>query len=196
MVLRKTSTNYQKAKHFSEEHIRKLVEAKKGNKNALGHRLSPEIKKRLSEASEKNNPRYWLGKKRSEDTIRKVSENTRKAMCRPDIKEKITKTQFKKGTPPEKHPRWKGGIAYLPYCYKFNKTLKEKIRERDNRTCQLCNVKENGRKLDIHHIHYDKPNCKPDLISLCRSCNAKVNSNREYYENFFMKNLALRGLLK
>lgn len=93
------------------------------------------------------------------------------------------------------HPAWKGGIAFLPYCPKFNRILKEKVRDRDNRTCQLCSEKENGTKLSIHHIHYDKENCHPDLISLCRKCNTKVNFNREKYEWFFMNKLNERDLL-
>ncbi len=70
------------------------------------------------------------------------------------------------------------------------------LHERDNRTCQLCGVKENGRKkLNVHHIHYDKPNCEPDLVSLCNCCNAKVNFNRDYWELYFMKLLESKNLL-
>lgn len=95
----------------------------------------------------------------------------------------------------EANPNWRGGIAFLPYCPKFNKELKERIRERDNRTCQLCGIRENGKKLRIHHIHYDKPNCEPDLIALCHSCHAKTNGNRDYYETLFMEKLTTRGLI-
>ena len=96
----------------------------------------------------------------------------------------------------EDHINWKGGVGFAPYCYKFNNKLKESIRERDNRTCQLCGIKENEgrRRLDVHHIHYDKPNCEPDLVSLCRSCHTKVNRNRDYYEDLFTENLQKRGL--
>jgi len=87
-------------------------------------------------------------------------------------------------------------ISFKPYCPKFNKRLKEKIRNRDNRTCQLCEVKENGKKLAVHHIHYDKENCYPDLIALCNSCNVKVNINRDYWESYFMELLNKRGLLR
>jgi len=54
---------------------------------------------------------------------------------------------------------------------------------------------ENGQKLSVHHVHYDKENCAPDLISLCWRCNLKANTNRDYYENFFMEKLKERGLL-
>lgn len=95
----------------------------------------------------------------------------------------------------ENSPLWKGGLSFDPYCPKFNESLKEIIRERDNRTCQLCNTKENGKKLCVHHIHYDKENCAPDLISLCTRCSTKVNFNRDYYETLFIGKLKSRGLL-
>lgn len=75
----------------------------------------------------------------------------------------------------------------------FNNTLKEHIRNRDNRICQLCGAKENGKKLAVHHVHYDKENCEPDLITLCQGCNSKVNFNRDHYEKLFMNNLKDRG---
>ncbi len=65
----------------------------------------------------------------------------------------------------------------------------------DNRTCQLCGETENGRKLHVHHVHYDKKDCEPDLVSLCHRCHSKVNHNRDYYEELFMKKLEKRGLI-
>ncbi|MDD5358617.1 MAG: hypothetical protein PHX80_05700 [Candidatus Nanoarchaeia archaeon] len=92
---------------------------------------------------------------------------------------------------------WKDGISFVPYCPKFNEALKEKIRTRDGRICQRCMMteEENGQKLSVHHVHYDKENCTPDLISLCRDCNSIVNFNRDYYENLFIEKLRKRGLL-
>jgi hypothetical protein len=90
---------------------------------------------------------------------------------------------------------WQGGKSFEPYCFKFNNQLKERIRERDNRTCQLCGDKENGRKLSVHHIHYLKSDCEPDLVALCLRCNVKVNKNKEFYEGLFMNKLNDRGLL-
>ncbi len=62
---------------------------------------------------------------------------------------------------------------------------------------QECHVMEsNGRrKLDVHHVHYDKENCEPDLVCLCMRCNLKVNNNRDYYEGFFIELLKSRGLI-
>lgn len=99
----------------------------------------------------------------------------------------------------ENHPSWIDGRSFNPYCRKFNNRLKERVRDRDGRVCQLCHIseKENGKKLDVHHIHYDKENCYPDLIALCWKCNIGVNKidTRGYYEQLFMNNLNARRFL-
>ena len=91
---------------------------------------------------------------------------------------------------------WQGGISFEPYCIKFNNTFREAVRERDDYTCQLCGYEQelNVRKLSIHHIHYDKENCYPDVVALCCSCNTKVNFNRDYWEEYFENQLIERGL--
>lgn len=95
------------------------------------------------------------------------------------------------------HPNWQGGISRLPYCEKWTEDLREEVRKRDLHVCQLCrkSQEENGRKLPVHHIHYDKENCYPDLVCLCNRCSTKVNSNRDYYEKLFMNMLNDRKLL-
>lgn len=88
----------------------------------------------------------------------------------------------------ENNPNYIHGKAYEPYSSKFNESLKELIRNRDNRKCQLCGCPEIecNRKLDVHHIDYDKKNCKKEnLISLCIKCNYKVNFNRDYWFSYF-----------
>ena len=85
---------------------------------------------------------------------------------------------------------WRGGASREPYAFEFGKQLKELIRSRDGYKCQKCGCPEieNNEKLSIHHIDYIKKNCLPtNLTSLCRSCNIKVNSNREYWTNYFRK---------
>ena len=82
--------------------------------------------------------------------------------------------------------QWKGGIARLPYCYEWtNKEYKDYIKYRDNYTCQTphCGIKKD---LVIHHIDYEKSNCADNnLITLCRSCNTKANTNRDYYKKIY-----------
>ena len=98
-------------------------------------------------------------------------------------------------------PNWQNGISKLPYSFFFNEKLKERIRERDNYTCQLCDILEeehlaiHGEVLSVHHIDYDKENCSEEnLITLCKQCNARVNFNREYWTEFFNKKLKERKI--
>lgn len=138
--------------------------------------ISEEQKQAISKANK--------GKILSEETKLKISEAHKGK--HPSTETLKLLSNMRKG---EGNGRWRGGISFEPYCYKFNEELKERIRNRDNRTCQLCGVKENGRKLSVHHIHYDKPNCNPDLITLCGGCNSKVNTNCDYWERLFMDKL-------
>lgn len=134
----------------------------------------------------------FYGKKHTQEAKNKISNRDISI----ETRKKLSKSH--KGLQVgEKNGSWKGGISFLPYCPKFNSLLKEKIRDRDSRKCQLCpcTEEENGRKLDVHHIHYDKPNCNADLISVCKRCNAIVNFNRDYYESFFMEKLRIKGIV-
>ncbi len=89
------------------------------------------------------------------------------------------------------NPNWQNGISKLPYAFDFTSELKNSIRTRDNFECQLCNKKQkelNGyhKKLTIHHIDYNKQNCKEDnLITLCKECNSTANFNRDYWYAYF-----------
>lgn len=83
---------------------------------------------------------------------------------------------------------WNGFASFEPYCEKFDFRLKEEIRNRDNRVCQLCGKSEieNGRRLAVHHIDGDKKNNKEtNLISLCNSCHAHTNYDRDVWKIYF-----------
>lgn len=89
---------------------------------------------------------------------------------------------------PRKHPAWKGGSSFLPYPPEWTRKLKEQIRVRDERKCQLCKTSEenNGKRLDVHHIDYIKNNLNPrNLISLCSPCHFKTSNNRSYWIELF-----------
>jgi hypothetical protein len=93
---------------------------------------------------------------------------------------------------PRKHPAYIHGKSKEPYAFGFTRELKVKIRKRDNHTCKLCNkqIISNTKEyfLAVHHIDYDKNNCKEDnLISLCGGCNSKVNHNRNKWIKYFKK---------
>jgi len=83
------------------------------------------------------------------------------------------------------------------YCPLFTRKLREQVRIRDGYICHLCGRIQlyTDKSHTVHHIHYDKPNCYPDLICLCNSCNAKANFNRLYFESLFMNKLNDRNLL-
>jgi len=118
------------------------------------------------------------------------------------------RTRWKKGRIPwnknlkgwrigEKHPwipkgkdhyNWQGGKSFEPYGLEFNENLREVIRNRDRRKCQICEKTEldNGQKLIVHHIDYNKLNNNPkNLISLCRSCHGKTNHKKDYWIEYF-----------
>lgn len=78
--------------------------------------------------------------------------------------------------------------AASPYPQKFNDALKEAIRERDAHVCRLCGGTSRGRKLHVHHINYNKQDCRPsNLLSLCASCHGKTHVNRDYWFNVFTR---------
>jgi len=176
-----------KGRIISKEHRKNLSKALRGNKNCLGRKHSVETKRKISETEKgkfvsektrekqrniklKNPSMYWLGKKRPKKTRDKISKN-------------LT-GRFGK----EKSPSWKGGISFEPYGLEFNEDLKEVVRNRDRRKCQICEKTEleNGAKLDCHHMDYNKKNNNPNnLIALCHICHTKTNWNRKFWIKYF-----------
>ncbi len=135
-----------------------------------GKKFSEEHKKRLSIAFRGNtNGKGNKGKRLTEEHKRKIGE-------------------AEKG---KKHWNWKGGTTLENYSNDWTDTLKEAIRQRDDYICQECGIHQDElinwvKKLDIHHIDYDKKNCNPNnLISLCRKCHLRTNYNRNYWINYF-----------
>lgn len=147
----------------------------------------PEVRKKIRESKKgRNNPMYG---KRGKDCPLYGRHHTKEHIQKQ--KETIANNGGRKG---ELNGNWQRGISKLPYPFDFNEELKKLIRKRDNYTCQLCGrtQEEEGRKLDVHHIDYIKENLNPNnLTSLCRSCNAKVNTIRECWTKFFQKKLDL-----
>lgn len=92
----------------------------------------------------------------------------------------------------DKNPNWRGGIAHTKYKG-FYKKLKDKIRARDNYTCQLCGKteKELGYTLSVNHINFDKEdNREENLNALCKRCNSYVNFDREKWTKWFQIKIA------
>jgi len=99
----------------------------------------------------------------------------------------------------ENHPNWHGGTSFEPYCRKFNNAFKESIREKFDRECFLCGAdeEENGRRLDVHHVSYDKEcmcnGVECEFVPVCRKCHSMTGGNRELWRRMIMNQLALEG---
>jgi len=141
----------------------------------------------------KNNPNYKHGKTNNNKCIdcerRIVPIATRCWEC-------SFKLRFGKN-----NPNYIDGNGYAPYPLEFNDKLKEKIRKRDNYQCQNCNITESehiivfGKVLCVHHIDYDKKNCKEtNLLALCRNCNIRANYNRDYWKQHYNELMSAKVL--
>lgn len=182
-LAKKGCITWMKGKHHLDSSKEKISKANKGKIRSV------EVKQKMSISSTgrkreigcnvgEKNPMY--GKKHTKDAIKIIS-----------------KTWFEGGqTAGDKHWNWRGGIAFEPYPLGWTQTFREQIRYRDSYKCQLCGMPEieQGRKLEVHHIDYDKKNIKPDnLITLCKSCHMKTNFNREYWKDLF-SNIKIKNL--
>jgi len=94
----------------------------------------------------------------------------------------------------DKNGNWNEGSSFEPYSPLWTEELRDSIRKRDNYECQNCNMTEEehliviGKELSIHHIDYDKKNCKENnLITTCLSCNSRANFNRDYWQKIYAK---------
>lgn len=171
------------------------------NHNMFGKHHTKDTKKKISktkiqlkQSKGKNNPAYKGGVKRFPKCIdcnKRLSriDAERCKVCWNKLHSIILKELFKD---PQNNPSYIDGRTSELYPFEFNKTLKLKIRERDNFECQHCHMTEEGHisifetVLTVHHIDYNKQNCKEEnLIALCNQCNIRVNFNRDYYYALF-----------
>ena len=147
---------------------------------------------KLLNRKDENHPNYIDGRTNKScfciDCSKKVSDY-RVKRCKDCHNKYVGFTNMKNGTfKGEKNPSYIDGKGYEPYPQEFNNQLKELIRKRDNYECQKCGIKQKDyyKKLDIHHIDYDKDNLNPkNLITLCHECHMKTNANRDYWYAYF-----------
>jgi len=167
----------------SEERRRKRSEARKGKHH------SPETRGKISDAlmgrrhpglKGKKNP-FW-GRHHSEETKRKISE-TQKGKPQP----------WNAG---ENNSSWQGGISSLPYCSKFNREFKERVRVFFGYRCVICGKtqEKNGRRLCVHHVNYKKEACCDEEIpklftTLCVSCHTRTGCDRDYWQKVLSRKI-------
>jgi len=187
---------------LSKEWKEKLSKSHKGKKypkelypnyGTRGKKLSEEEKKQKSEMMKrlfqegKIKPFFKKGDKHLRETKKKISETMKKLYNEGKIKNI--------GLKREKNYNWNDGTSFEPYGFDFNKRFKERIKERDNRCCVVCNIVEEklNSLLHIHHIDYIKTNSFPqNCVSLCRGCHCKTNYNRQHWKIFFQSLLKER----
>jgi len=185
----------ERGKKKTKEQIQFLSELRKGTNNPnygnkgvknpwFGRKMTEEARKKISLATKgKNNPRY--GVSITEESRMKMSMSQKGIRLTEETKQKLSLIFSM-----ERNPNWKGGTSFEPYTKEFNNNTKTRIKERDNNECQNPNCNHKSIKLLIHHIDYDKQNCKDtNLITVCNSCNSKANFNRDYWINYFKEKL-------
>ena len=142
-----------------------------------GRSFSDETRLKMSEAHK--------GKTLSEETRRKLSEANKGKTLSEETRRKLSERRG------ERHPRWNGGISFEPYCPKFNREFKERVRSFFGYRCAECGEPQNGYKLHVHHVNFNKMSCcdntPPLFVPLCRSCHARTQKDREYWEEHFTR---------
>jgi len=203
-MVKKGFVPWNKGKYLSEDHKEKIRIACSGSKNGFFNKHhTPEAIEIIREKHKRENlspetiERMKIANSgRKHTTEWKKWNSERMSGSGNPMYGTISPMKGRKG---KDHPSYIDGRSVYPYCEKFNSILREQVRSRDSHTCQLCGKtqEQNKRRLHVHHIHYDKQYCYPDLICLCTSCNSKVNkpSERKNYESFFMNKLNDRNLL-
>lgn len=174
-----------------------------------GYKMSEETKEkiRLSKIGKKRPPRTkeWCRKISDGNKGKHLSEEHKKILIAGARKPKTEETKrkmslakkgkrkpeewvntFRKG---EKHPNWRGGVSFEPYCPKFNREFKERVRNFFGRACVECGTPERGKKLHVHHVNFNKMSCcdgtEPLFVPLCVSCHSKTQKDRDYWEEHF-----------
>jgi len=182
--MRKNSARYWLGKHHSDETKIKIGKASRCRKHSL------ESKIKIGKSH--------FGKKLSLEHRIKLSiahKGISRGPLSQSTKDKIRKAL--KGKPRldlrgPNSPSWKGGKSLEPYTPDWIK-IRKKIYERDGWTCQECNhhcygkkYKDEKRKIQCHHIDYNKKNNKFDnLITLCVSCHVKTRYNRKDWIKYY-----------
>jgi hypothetical protein len=157
-------------KKFSDEHKRRIGDAQRGKKH---HHFGK--------------PANNKGIPMSEQQKIKLSESRKQLFINhPELREKM------RG---ENNPLWKGGIAFQPYCPKFNSEFKEQVRNFFNNCCIECGTPQNGKKLHVHHVNFNKMSCcngtPPLFVPLCTSCHGRTQKDRPKWERHFTEMITM-----
>jgi hypothetical protein len=104
------------------------------------------------------------------------------------LKKKWEDPEFRQKHANEKNPFYIDGRCPDPYGPEFNRALRQSIRERDGHQCRNCGAGEDGRRLEVHHIDYNKRHNDPcNLIYICKPCHDKTQarSTRPFWQEHY-----------
>jgi len=168
----------------SEDHREKIAEAKEDQE------FTDETRRKISETLQ--GCETWSAglTKETSESVRKRAESLKGYTRDPEVVEqhaKAVREAWERGAyddrdthimagednPNYRHGKY-AGRSGVKYPAEFDRELREKVRERDNRECQHCGASLDGR-LHVHHIDTDKENNSMDnLVSLCSSCHKSL----------------------
>lgn len=165
------------------------------------YKRSEEQRKKLSDLY-KGRDAYWIkGKKHPEYSNKQWwidhPEEREKAKKRGKImvSDKVYIRKLSELISGDKNPNWQGGKVPENKKYiGFSRTLKKRIKERDNYTCQLCFQTETdigSFNMCINHINFDKTDFREENLNcLCRRCNLLINFDKEKWIIYFQQKFA------
>lgn len=167
-----------KGRKLSDTRRKQISIVNRSSEESVRNKISEGVKKYLSKLSkEEIIARYTIEVRKK---ISKALKNKKRQSLTKEHKIKIGEKV--KGN---KNGRWLNGKSYEKYTLDWTNSLRISIRERDKYICQICHEKQGDIAFDVHHIDYDKKNNDiMNLISLCKRCHMKTNTNREYWENY------------
>lgn len=136
---------------------------KAGDKKRLGIKHTDDSKRKMSISHTQNPTKYWLGKKRSDEVRKKMSEALRG----------------------EKSFLWRGGLSSVNQLIRSGLAIRiwrEEVLKRDNYTCQECLTQSIPGAFVLMHADHIKPFAYfPDLRfevtngrTLCVPCHEKT----------------------
>lgn len=191
-----------KGTNHTPESIAKMRIVKSGENNpnyGVPRIFSKEVKEKISKTIHEKLPLYQHKLKEAwADPAKR--EKRLETMHTPEYKEKISETvkwrwknspEYRNRMSGENNPGWNGGSSFEPYCPKFNEEFKNRVRAFFNYQCAECGSPQNGKKLAVHHVNFNKQTCCdgsiPMFIPLCQACHAKTSptKKREYWNKHF-----------
>jgi hypothetical protein len=122
-----------------------------------------------------------------------ASRRQKKLWESPEYRKKVTEACKKQFDGPEKRAnhsklmvkcfedrQWMGSVKYYDgpqYCEKYTPELRERVRAWFGYMCIECGTPQNGKRLSVHHVWYNKKLCCDNSPSLYSNRSLFLNKN-------------------